>query len=215
MRSTRPVVSGPHIKPTVKSLKAPTGAATSSARPRTFLTDVGDGELADITWITPTFPDSDHPGFGSTQDGPAWVTSLVDAIGESSFWKSTAIFIMWDDWGGWFDPVQPIYEDYDGLGFRVPLLVISPYAKKGSVTHTQYETSSVLRFIEDNFGLPQLAKSDSRANDPAADAAVFDYDQQPRKFNEISGKKTPSYWRQQRARTPSANVIRQRIIGDD
>ena len=57
---------------------------------------------------------------------------LVDAIGASKFWKSTAIFIMWDDWGGWFDPVQPVYEDYDGLGFRVPLLIVSPYAKRGS-----------------------------------------------------------------------------------
>ena len=56
---------------------------------------------------------------------------------------------MWDDWGGWFDPVKPVHVDYDGLGFRVPLLIVSPYAKKGYVTHVQYETSSVLRFIED------------------------------------------------------------------
>ena len=66
---------------------------------------------------------------------------------------------MWDDWGGWFDPVPPVYEDYDGLGFRVPLIVVSPYAKHGYVTHVQYETASVLRFIEDNFGLPPLAAS--------------------------------------------------------
>jgi phospholipase C len=83
-----------------------------------------------------------------------WVSSLVDAIGRSKFWKSTAIFIMWDDWGGWFDPVPPVYEDYDGLGFRVPLLIVSPYAKRHYVTHVQYETSSVPRYIEDNFGLP-------------------------------------------------------------
>jgi phospholipase C len=57
------------------------------------------------------------------------------AVGESSFWKTTTIFIMWDDWGGWFDPVKPVFEDYDGLGFRVPLLMISPYAKRGYVTH--------------------------------------------------------------------------------
>jgi phospholipase C len=182
--------------------------------PSQFLTDIGNGELANITWITPTFPDSDHPGFGSTEDGPAWVASLVDAIGESPFWKSTAIFIMWDDWGGWFDPVQPVYEDYDGLGFRVPLIVVSPYAKRDSVTHTQYETASVLRFIEDNFGLSHLAASDKRANDPADDPAVFDYEQQPRKFREISGSKPDAYWTHA-ARTPSARSIRDHIIGDD
>ena len=102
--------------------------------------------------------------------GPAWVASVVNAIGESPYWRSTAIFIMWDDWGGWFDPVAPVYEDYDGLGFRVPLIIVSPYAKKGYVTHVQYETASVLRFIEDNFGLGRLAASDARANDPAGDA---------------------------------------------
>ncbi len=158
-----------------------------------FLTDVAAGKLASITWITPAGEASDHPGFNASQ-GPAWVASLVDAIGTSKFWKSTAIFIMWDDWGGWFDPVPPVYEDYDGLGFRVPLLVVSPYAKQGSVTHTQYETASVLRFMEDTFGLPQLAPSDTRANDPANDLTVFDYSQSPRAFKKISGSKPAAYW---------------------
>ena len=89
------------------------------------------------------------------------MASLVNAIGTSSFWKSTAIFIMWDDPGGWFDPVKPPHKDYDGFGFRVPLIVISPYAKQGYVTHVQYETASVLRFMEDNFGLAPLAASDA------------------------------------------------------
>ncbi len=71
--------------------------------------------------------------------------------------------------------LQPVYEDYDGLGFRVPLIVISPYAKKGRMTHVRYETASVLHYIEDNFGLGQLAASDTRANDPANDSDVFDY----------------------------------------
>ena len=103
---------------------------------------------------------------------------------------------MWDDWGGWFDPVKPIYKDYDGLGFRVPLLIVSPYAKHGRVTHEQYETASVLRFMEDNFGLGQLAKSDARANDPASDPAAFDFMQKPRKFTKIAGTKPASYWMQ-------------------
>jgi len=161
--------------------------------PSQFLTDVANGKLAAITWITPTFETSDHPS-PDARYGPGWIASLVNAVGTSPFWNSTAIFIMWDDWGGWFDPVRPIHEDYDGLGFRVPLLIVSPFAKRGSVTHEQYETSSVLRFIEDNFGLPALAASDARANDPANDPTVFDYQQQPRKFIKIRGAKPRQYW---------------------
>ena len=131
------------------------------------------------------------PGVDSGS-GPAWVASLVDAVGESRFWNSSAVFVMWDDWGGWFDPVKPVYEDYDGLGFRVPLLMISPYAKHGYVTHVQYETASVLRYIEDNFALPPMAASDKRANDPATDA--FDYARQPRKFKKIRGDEPDAYW---------------------
>jgi phospholipase C len=169
--------------------------------PSQFITDVGSGQLAAITWITPTWANSDHPA--AAKGGPAWIASLVDAVGTSKFWKSTAIFIMWDDWGGWFDPVKPIYKDYDGLGFRVPMLIVSPYAKKGSVTNTQYETASVLRFIEDDFGLPTLAKSDGRANDPAVDRAAFDFTQRPRTFKKISGSKPITFW-QRLERAPSS-----------
>jgi phospholipase C len=159
--------------------------------PSEFLTDVGHGKLANITWITPTYANSDHPG-QTTSGGPAWVTSIVNAVGESRFWKSSAIFIMWDDWGGWFDPVKPPFKDYDGLGFRVPLIVISPYAKKGYVTHVQYETASVVRFMEGTFGLPPMAAADSRANDPAIDA--FDYLQTPRPFKRFAGARPDGYW---------------------
>jgi phospholipase C len=159
--------------------------------PSQFLRDVRKGKLAAITWITPTFQTSDHPGTGSSK-GPKWVASIVDAIGESKSWDSTAIFVQWDDWGGLYDPVKPVYEDYDGLGFRVPLIMISPYAKQGYVTHVRYETASVLRFIEDNFGLAQMANADKRANDPAADA--FNYSQKPRVFKKIEGSEPASFW---------------------
>jgi phospholipase C len=181
--------------------------------PARFLTDVRKGKLANITWIAPTLADSDHAGLNAS-DGPAWVASVVDAVGKSKFWNSTAIFIMWDDWGGWFDPVPPIYEDYDGLGFRVPLVIVSPYAKAGSVTHVQYETSSVLRYIEDNFGLPQLAPSDERANDPANDPAAFDYAQSPRAFKKIAGSKPAAYWLRLQRALPRGNRP-EGIIGDD
>ncbi len=156
-----------------------------------FLTDIAAGKLANITWIVPNCANSDHPGC-NLKTGPEWVTSLVNAIGESPYWNSTAIFLLWDDWGGWFDPAPPIYKDYDGLGFRIPMIVISPYAKKGYVSHVQYETSSVLRYIEDNFGLGQLAASDARAADPAGDA--FDYTAQPRKFHKFKGGKPTAFW---------------------
>ncbi len=181
--------------------------------PAQFLDDVQAGTLANITWITPTYATADHGGMNA-DGGPAWVASVVNAIGKSKYWKTTAIFIMWDDWGGWFDPVPPIYEDYDGLGFRIPLLIVSPYARKGSVTHVQYETSSVLRYVEDNFGLPQLSTSDARANDPAADPAAFDYGQPPRKFRKVAGDKPSAYWlRVERA--SRSRALPPTIAGDD
>jgi phospholipase C len=96
-----------------------------------------------VTWITPTWLNSDHAGSHSST-GPSWVTSLVNAIGESQYWNSTAIFIFWDDYGGWFDPEAPAHVDDAGLGMRLPLLIISPYARKGYVDHTPYEHGTIL-----------------------------------------------------------------------
>jgi phospholipase C len=147
-----------------------------------FITDVRAGKLANFTWITPECAESDHLECGGGY-GPSWVSALVNTVGASKFWNSTAIFVQWDDWGGFYDHVAPPYEDYDGVGFRVPLLVISPYAKKGYVANVQYETASVLRFAEDLYGLAQLAAADKRANSPAA--KCFDFSQQPRPFVKI------------------------------
>jgi len=144
-----------------------------------FLTDVQNGDLAAVTWITPTGSDSDHAGSGSSS-GPEWVASIVNAVGESQFWDTTTVFVMWDEWGGWYDHVAPPYVDYDGLGFRVPLMIVSPYAKKGYVSHVQYEHGSILRYVEDLFGLGRLAATDARALSPAADC--FDYSRPPRTF---------------------------------
>jgi phospholipase C len=151
-----------------------------------FFRDIAKGKLANFTWITPICANSDHPNCQGGY-GPSWVAALVNAIGESKYWDSTAIFVQWDDWGGLYDPVPPPFEDYDGLGFRVPLLVISPYAKHDYVSHKRYETASVLRFAEDLWGLPQLAAADKRANSPGIDC--FDFTQQPRKFVRIPAPK--------------------------
>jgi phospholipase C len=144
-----------------------------------FFTDVAAGTLANVTWITPTYPNSDHVNTGG-KGGPQWVASLVNAVGKSKFWDTSAVFVMWDEWGGLYDHVPPPTVDYDGLGMRVPLLVISPYAKKQYVSHVQYEHGSILKFVEDQFGLARLAASDTRANSPAADC--FDFTQPPRKY---------------------------------
>ncbi len=94
-----------------------------------FLTDVRAGKLANFTWVTPLCADSDHPECGSGL-GPSWVSSVVNAVGESKFWKTTVVFVQWDDWGGLYDHVPPPYKGYDGLGFRVPLIVISPMRRR-------------------------------------------------------------------------------------
>jgi phospholipase C len=156
--------------------------------PGQILTDVANGSLSTMTWVTPTYENSDHSGFGSNT-GPKWVASVVDAIGKSKYWKSTAIFVFWDEWGGWYDHVPPVYEDYDGLGFRVPMLIISPYAKQNYVSHVQYEHGSMLRFAEDEFGLSQMSAADARANSPAADA--FDFAQKPRPFKSFAAPRVP------------------------
>jgi phospholipase C len=160
--------------------------------PPLFLRDVSKGQLRDVTWITPYCRDSDHLGCNAG-GGPSWVASVVNAIGESSFWDSTAIFVFWDDSGGLYDPVPPKYVDYDGLGIRLPMLIISPYAKQGYVSHTPYEHGSILKFIEGSFGLSPLTKggSDVRANSPDN---CFDFSQAPRKFVPIASKYDIKYF---------------------
>jgi phospholipase C len=134
-----------------------------------------------LSWITPTCENSDHAGCGSNT-GPAWVASLVNAIGNSQYWNNTAIFIFWDDYGGWYDPEPPKMLDYDGLGMRIPMLIVSAYARKGKVDHTQYEHGSILKFVENTFNLPTLAQADKRATAPDK---AFDFKKPPRPFHTI------------------------------
>ncbi len=101
------------------------------------LTDIANGKLAQVTWIVPSFNNSDHPG--APPQGPDWVASIVNAIGASQYWNSTTIFIAWDDWGGFYDHVLPPQTDDMGLGFRVPVIVVGPYAKRGYVSHVTHE----------------------------------------------------------------------------
>ena len=150
------------------------------------LTDIAAGELAQVTWIVPDFAHSDHPGSGT--EGPDWVASIVNAIGNSPYWNSTAIFVSWDDWGGWYDHVDPPKVDAMGPGFRVPLLVISPYAKHAYVSHEFHSASGFNTFIEWNYGLPSLGMRDALLE---GYADCFDWKQKPAPFKVIPTKVTP------------------------
>jgi phospholipase C len=158
--------------------------------PPQILVDINKRALPAVTWITPTGQDSDHAN-GNTGTGPSWVASIVNAIGESAYWKDTAIFITWDDWGGWYDhvppPIGPVYGYYE-LGFRVPLLVVSPYTPKGYVSSTQHDFGSILRFVEKVFDLgliPPGNFADARADDLMD---FFDFASAPRSFTPIPTK---------------------------
>jgi phospholipase C len=115
-----------------------------------FFTAAKRGQIPKVSWIVPSLPDSDHPPAHIT-DGQAYVTSLINAIMKSPNWSSTAIFLAWDDWGGFYDHVPPPTIDGLGYGIRVPSIVISPYAKKGYVDHHRLSTDAYLKFIEDDF----------------------------------------------------------------
>ena len=141
-----------------------------------MIQDIRQGELPPVTWITPRFELSEHPEYNFCH-GENWSTKVINAIMRSDMWQDTAIFLTWDDYGGFYDHVPPPQVDRFGFGFRVPLLVISPYAKRGHIDHRLGEFSSVLRFIEDNWGMSQLTHRDRRARNLSYD---FDFDREPR-----------------------------------
>ena len=149
-----------------------------SAPQTNIFKDLSAGTLPAVSWIVPDANYSDHPG--EPRDyGPQWIATLANAIGESSSWDSTALIVVWDDWGGFYDHVPPPQLGFGGLGFRVPMLVVSPYARPGYVAHQQYEFGSILRFIEDTFHLERIGTSDVRAK---SIAGVFNFKQSPRRY---------------------------------
>jgi phospholipase C len=175
----------------IKAVRYGSQWTTNVSTPQTnIFKDIKKGDLPAVSWLVPDEPESDHPGTGS-DTGPSWVTSVVNAIGKSSEWNSTAIIIVWDDWGGFYDNLNPKQLDYGGLGFRVPALIVSPYAKRGYIAKTQYEFGSILKYIEDNWGLGRIGTSDKRA---ASIIDCFDYSQKPRKFVKISAKYPTAYF---------------------
>jgi phospholipase C len=156
-----------------------------------FTADARKGQLPAVSWIIPNGKESEHPP-SSTSTGQAYVTGLVNAVMQSPDWSSTAIFLSWDDWGGFFDHVKPPTVDQNGYGLRVPGIVISPYAKSGYVDHQTLSQDAYVKFIEDDFlGAQRLdPKTDGRpdprpavrenASVPGSLVSDFDFTQRPR-----------------------------------
>ena len=168
--------------------------------PAPILTDISNNQLPVVSWVIPAGKNSDHPGSPNGVGGPSWVAAIVNAIGNSSYWANTAIIVTWDDWGGWYDHVAPPQVINDGeswgsgyvYGFRVPLIVISPYARAGYISHVDHDFGSILRLLEENFGLSQLGYADSYAADDLADC--FDFNQTPLVFHTINAPLSADYF---------------------
>ena len=174
--------------------------------PKNVLTDIGNCNLANVSWVIPTGQNSDHPG--SQSGGPSWVASIVNAIGNSKtcdngagYWKDTAIFLSWDDWGGWFDHEPPTLLSVPNLGqggyqygFRVPLVVISAYTPKGYVNNNRLDFGSILRFVEHNFRIQEgaLNFADKRATNNLT--TFFNLKRAPRPFKVIQAPLDTKYF---------------------
>jgi phospholipase C len=156
-----------------------------------YFTAAQTGELPQVSWIAPSDADSEHPP-ESVHQGQAYVTAIINAAMKSPDWDSTAIFLSWDDWGGFYDHVVPPAVDDNGYGLRVPSIVISPYAKAGYIDHQDLSSDAYLKFIEDDFlGGARLDPATDGRPDPRPDvredASIlgnlvndFDFNQAPR-----------------------------------
>jgi phospholipase C len=141
----------------------------------TLFNDLPTANVPDVSYIVQGGT-SEHPP-GQIVNGQDSVVAIITSIMRSPVWDSSAIFVSWDDWGGWYDHVPPPMVDGDGYGFRVPLLVISPYARSGYIFHQNADFTSILKFIERLYGLRQLTSRDEQAN---ALLEAFDFTQAPR-----------------------------------
>lgn len=150
-------------------------------QPLQIVHDIKKGRLASVNWVNSPALASDHPQLNDGH-GPSWIAYVVNAVGKSSYYQNTAVFVTWDDWGGWYDHVAPQEYGFLGLGFRVPLLVVSPWSKHGYVSTTPHEFASILKFTEEVFGLPSLGQRDEYADDLSD---CFDFSQSPPAFKPI------------------------------
>ena len=140
-----------------------------------FVKDAESGKLPAVSWLVTSAGLSEHPP-ASVCLGENWTVEQLNAVMRGPEWKSTVVFLTWDDFGGFYDHVAPPVADNFGFGPRVPMLVISPWVKRGHISHTTLEFSSVLKFIEERFDLDALTERDEDAND-LIDS--FDFEQSP------------------------------------
>jgi phospholipase C len=154
--------------------------------PSAVLSDISTNcNLRGVSWVIPDGENSDHSGYVQDTGGPSWVASIVNAVETSpctnkdgsTYWKSTAIIITWDDWGGWYDHEPPAIEPFPQggyqMGFRVPLIVVSAYTPAGFISNSREDFGSVMRFIEKNFGIPEGALTFADARGGMGDLSEF------------------------------------------
>jgi phospholipase C len=181
--------------------------------PADVLTDIANCNLRSISWVTPTGQNSDH-ATSNDGGGPSWVASVVNAVGTSTscdngtgYWNDTAILIIWDDWGGWYDHEPPTIRSGvrgdNEQGFRVPLIVVSAYTPGGYISNNRIDFGSIMRFIEENFGIQTgaLNFADARATQGLDD--FFDLTMTPRSFTPIQTPLSAQFFLNDK-RTPTA-----------
>jgi hypothetical protein len=198
-KAVEPFAVDPDAEDFVLNITGSTNPPPNPARP-----------IAALTYITPCIHESDHPQLKGTDDGPQWLAWVLNAIGDSQFWSSSVIFVVWDDWGGFYDnvpaptPFRPANNKYGNpddpneWGFRVPLIVISPYLKERGFISSQatsgfqYRSQSViLQYIEATFGLPSLGTDDFQNNQSDGLRDMFNYGNQPLAWADIPNTFTP------------------------
>jgi phospholipase C len=180
----------------------------TAQNPAPILTDIFNKRLPAVSWVIPAGQNSDHAGVATFTGGPSWVASIVNAIGNSSYWSNTAIIITWDDWGGWYDHVPPPEVSINNnnwgsgyiYGFRVPLIVVSPYAKARYISHVTHDFGSILNFIEQVFNLSSLGFADAHADDLSD---CFNFNQAPLQFQKIPAPMSAAHFLNDR--TPAAD----------
>ncbi|MBK9095784.1 MAG: hypothetical protein IPM84_24145 [Anaerolineae bacterium] len=152
-----------------------------------FLVDVLRRQLPAVSWLAPPGEFSERPT-ASLCAGENWTVQQINAVMQSDLWASTVIFVVWSHFGGFYDHLPPPQVDLFGLGPRVPLLIISPYARPGFISHNQAELTSLVTFVERNFGLAPLSERDARANDLLEN---FDFRQAPLPPLLLSARRCP------------------------
>jgi phospholipase C len=177
--------------PAFSEYKSNTAWSKNLEDPSRFAADVKAGQLASVVWRMPqSDSESEHPPY-DVSAGQRAVVSAINAVMQSKYWNSTAIFLTFDDYGGWYDHVPPPQVDGFGYGFRVPCLVISPYARQGMVDHAQGDLTSLLKFVETVFSLRSLSTRDAAAGNMME---AFDFTQAPRPPLVLPGPYVPEHY---------------------